>query len=286
MLVLILYASFSIRLGYWYYPQNNFIFWLIYFSPIIAIAIFTKFGLYRSVTRYVGFHTLWSIVQGVSLYCLIWIVIVFLARVEDIPRSVVLINWALAILVAGGIRMIARWLLTKENIFQKKIQTGKKRKKVLIYGAGLAGVQLVGALSHSSEYTPVGFVDDLKEVQGTEIWGLNVYPIDRIGELIDKLKVNEVLIAMPTVSRARRFNIVTSLEPYPIQVRMLPSMTDLAGGKVSVDDLHEVSIEDLLGRDTVPANPELLNKNITNKVIVVTGAGGSIGSELCSQIYL
>jgi FlaA1/EpsC-like NDP-sugar epimerase len=155
---------------------------------------------------------------------------------------------------------------------------------VLVYGAGDAGIQLVSALAHSSEYNPVGFVDDLKELQGNQITGLDVYSIDAIEGIISKFKVDEILIAMPSTSRTKRLDIINALESYPVLVRMLPGVAELAEGKVSIGDLREVSIKDLLGRDTVEANKALLGKNITNKIVVVTGAGGSIGSELCRQI--
>ena len=283
--VFVLFISFSIRLGHWYYPQNESIFWLIFGAPIIAIVIFLKIGLYRSVTRYTGLNAIWSITQGVTLYAIIWGLAVFLVGVVGVPRSIVLLNWALSILMIGGLRMAARWLLISGKKFDNNNQFGFK-KRVLVYGSGDAGVQLVGALSHSHEYNPIGFIDDSKELQGTNIWGLAVYSPDIVGELIEKLKIDEVLIAMPNVSRAKRFNIVNLLEPFSVQVRMLPSVSDLAGGKVGVEDLREVNIDDLLGRNEVLANQELLCKNIKHKTVLVTGAGGSIGSELCRQIAL
>jgi FlaA1/EpsC-like NDP-sugar epimerase len=153
-----------------------------------------------------------------------------------------------------------------------------------VYGAGDAGIQLVSALEYSKEYHPVGLIDDSKELQGNQIRGLDVYSVDSIGDTISKLKVDEVLIAMPSASRTKRLDIINVLESYPVLVRMLPGVAELAEGKVSIGDLREVSIKDLLGRDAVEANEELLGKNITNKTVVVTGAGGSIGSELCRQI--
>jgi FlaA1/EpsC-like NDP-sugar epimerase len=153
-----------------------------------------------------------------------------------------------------------------------------------VYGAGNAGVQLVSALEHSSEYNPVGFIDDAKELQGNQIEGLTIFSLDEITDVIDKLGVDEVLIAMPSTSRAKRRDIIDKLEPYPVVVRILPGVAELAEGKVTIDDLREISIKDLLGRDTVVAKKGLLGKNITNKVVIVTGAGGSIGSELCRQI--
>jgi len=283
LLVLILLASFSIRLGYWYFPQSDLI-WVIFGAPVVASIIFVRFGLYRAVIRYVGFKALWSIVQAVSLYALVWGVIGFMVAVDGIPRSVILINWALSLLVIGGLRFVARWLLTRDGNLKSSAQSGANCKKVLVYGAGDAGIQLVSALVHSSEYKPVGFIDDLKELQGHQITGLNVYSIDVIEGVISKLNVDEVLIAMPSASRTKRLAVIDQLEPYPVHVRVLPGVAELAQGRVSIGDLREVSIKDLLGRDTVEANKELLSKNITDKVVVVTGAGGSIGSELCRQI--
>jgi FlaA1/EpsC-like NDP-sugar epimerase len=282
-LVSILLASFSIRLGYWYFPQSDLI-WVIFGAPIIATFIFVRFGLYRAVIRYVGFKALWSIVQAVSLYALVWGVIGFMAAVDGIPRSVILINWVLSLLAIGGLRVVARWLFTRDGDLKNSTQSSSNSKKVLVYGAGDAGIQLVSALVHSSEYNPVGFVDDLRELQGAQIAGLDVYSIDAIAGVISKLRVDEVLIAMPSASRTRRLDIINALESYPVLVRMLPGVAELAEGKVSIGDLRKVSIKDLLGRETVDANKELLGKNITNKIVMVTGAGGSIGSELCRQI--
>jgi len=283
VLVSILLASFSIRLGYWYFPQSDLI-WVIFGAPIIATSIFVRFGLYRAVIRYVGFKALWSIVQAVSLYALVWGVIGFMAAVDGIPRSVILINWVLSLLAIGGLRIVARWLFTRDSDLKNSTQSSSNSKKVLVYGAGDAGIQLVSALAHSSEYNPVGFVDDLKELQGAQIAGLDVYSIDAIAGVISKFRVDEVLIAMPSASRARRLDIINALEPYPVLVRMLPGVAELAEGKVSIGDLREVNIKDLLGRDVVEPNEQLLGKNITNKIVVITGAGGSIGSELCRQI--
>jgi FlaA1/EpsC-like NDP-sugar epimerase len=283
VLVSILLASFSIRLGYWYFPHSDLI-WVIFGAPIVAVPIFLRFSLYRAVIRYVGFKALWSIVQAVSLYALVWGVISFMAAVDGIPRSVILINWVLSLLAIGGLRVVARWLLTRDGDLKDSIQSSSNSKKVLVYGAGDAGIQLVSALAHSSEYNPVGFIDDLKELQGAQIAGLDVYSIDAIASVISKLRVDEVLIAMPSASRTRRLDIINALESYPVLVRMLPGVAELAEGKVSIGDLRKVNIKDLLGRDIVKPNEQLLGMNITNKIVVVTGAGGSIGSELCRQI--
>ena len=281
LLVLMLLASFSIRLGYWYFPGGDLL-WVIFGAPIIAIPIFVRFGLYRAVIRYIGFKALWAVLQAVSLYALIWGVVGFMVAVEGIPRSVILINWVLSLLTIGGLRIGARWLLTG----MMGVGVDNNSKKVLIYGAGDAGIQLISALEHSKEYLPLGLVDDSKALHGSHIRGLNVYAANNIESVINKLKIDEVLIAMPSASRTRKLAIIDALEPYPVLVRMLPGVAELAEGKVSIGDLREVSIADLLGRDPVEPNRALLGKNITDKVVMVTGAGGSIGSELCRQIAL
>ena len=273
-LVLTLWLSFSIRLGLWYVPDNDFIFWLFFAAPVIGVIIFLRFGLYRSVTRYANLNALWTIAQAVSLYALVWGTI-FLAG-DNIPRSVVLINWLLSVLGIMCLRMSARWLLSLKR-------SDINRKRTLIYGVGDAGMQLAGALGHSSEYRLIGFVDEEKEFLHTQILGLDVYPANSISAVINKLKIEEVLLAIPSASRAKRFDIVSALETHSVKVRMLPRLGDLAGGKVTSDDLQEINIEDLLGRDAVLPNQKLLSRNIAGKIVMVTGAGGSIGSEICRQ---
>ena len=275
-IVLVLWASFSIRLGEWYVPYNKFIELMILTSPIMGTIIFKYFGLYKSVTRYVGMDALWAIFQAVSIYSLVWGTI-FLAG-HGWPRSVVLINWILVLLIIAFIRVGARWLLTERK------KNTKKRKRALIYGAGSAGVQLASALNYSHEYKVVGFIDEAKGLEGVHILGLNVFSNNNMRHVIKKLKINDVLLAIPSSARAKRFEIIASLEAFPIHVRMLPSLSDLAGGRVTADDLQEVSIEDLLGRDAVIPNQQLLSKAVTGKVVIVTGAGGSIGSEICRQV--
>ena len=285
MVVFTLLTSFSIRLGYWYLPNNDLVL-VIFGAPFIAIIIFIKFGLYRTITRYASFDILWSILQAVSLYAMLWGVIGFMSSVNGIPRSVILINWIFLLLAIGGTRMAAKWLFTKGIVLKNSHLFEANTKKVLVYGAGEAGIQLVGALKYSFEYKPIGFIDDSKALQDNDIGGLNVYSPNSIGDVINKLKVDEVLIAIPSTSRSKRQNIINAFKSYPVTVRILPSLTDLAGGRISVNDLRKVSINDLLGRDSVTANQALLSKNITEKVVVVTGAGGSIGSELSRQILL
>ena len=276
VLVGVLLASFSIRLGYWYWPESD-LFWVVVGAPLIAFPIFTQFGLYHGIVRFLGLQALWAIVKAVSLYALIWGVIGFMSAIEGIPRSVVLINWLLAMLSIGGLRMIARWALSSVNDL-----TGQKN--VIIYGAGAAGRQLANALLQSREYKPVAFIDDAKDLTNQHINGIKVYSADRVELLMQKYNVDEALLALPSASRQRRNEIINFLEPYPVLVRILPGVSELAQGKIEVEDLREVSIDDLLGRESVKPEQSLLQEDIKGKVVMVTGAGGSIGSELCRQI--
>ncbi|MDC3315645.1 polysaccharide biosynthesis protein [Candidatus Thioglobus sp.] len=276
-IVCIIYAAFWIRLGHFFYPTNNeFLLIIIYGSPLLAMPIFTGFGLYSEMVRFVGFKALWNIIQASSIYAMLWGLIVLLTHIHPMPRSVILINWVLVILVIGSSRLFARWLFS-EAISQNR---------VVIYGAGSAGRQLLNALKQSKEYNPIAFIDDTENIHNTIINGLKVYSPDNLQGLIDTKDVKAVLIAMPSLKRAQRQEIISFLEPYKVEVRSVPGVAELAQGKVKVNDLLEINLTDLLGRVSVKPNKELFEKNISNKVVMVTGAGGSIGSELCRQIII
>jgi FlaA1/EpsC-like NDP-sugar epimerase len=277
-LVAILFTSFAIRLGYWHFPEGGGIL-VIFAAPVLAIPVFMRFGLYRAVIRYIGYDALWAVAQAVSLYALIWGLIGFMFFIEGIPRSVILINWMLTLLVIGGSRVFARWFLTSKPFFSKS-----SKNNVIIYGAGSAGRQLSNALQQSKEYNHVAFIDDNPIKHHSSINNVPVLSPSKLFETIKIHKASEVLLALPSISRNKQKEIIELLSSLSVNVRSLPSVTDLAQGKVKIHDLREVSIGDLLGRNSVAPNEKLLKINITDKVILVTGAGGSIGSELCRQI--
>ena len=281
LIVIILAFSFSMRLGEWFWPQGDLVY-LLFFAPLVAIPIFIKFGLYRAIVRYIGFKALWVIVQAVSLYALVWGVIVLLSGAQGVPRSVILINWILGMLLIGGSRIIGRWWFSDKKSYS--VNAFDKRKNVLVYGAGSAGIQLATALTYSQELNPIAFIDDEPTLSNHQIMGLKVHSSNNLGELVASMKIEEVLLAIPSVSRNRRNEIINNLEPYPVLVRTVPGVSELAQGKLKINDLNVVSINDLLGRDPVPPNQNYLRADITNKVVMITGAGGSIGSELCRQI--
>ena len=275
-----LFVSFSMRLGYFYFPSGeSYLQLIIIAAPLFALPIFNHFGLYHTIIRYAGLKALWRIIQATSLYAILWGLAAFMAADwVAFPRSVILINWLIVITAIGGSRLFARWLLSEGN--------KNNKNNVLIYGAGIAGRQLSTALRESNESNPIAFIDDSIDLYHHSILGLKVYSKNDLDNLIDKNNIKEILIAIPSLSRIHRREIIKYLESFPIVVRSLPSLSAFAHGKVKVNDLLEIDIRDLLGRDPVSPNKKLLKTNIFKKVVLVSGAGGSIGSELCRQIVL
>lgn len=281
MLFFAIWASFSMRLGQFYQIDKDE-YWIFIIAPLIAIPLFIKFGLYRAIVRYIGFRALWSIIKAVSLYAIVWSAVIFFVSFEGIPRSITLINWLSTILFIGGSRMIVRWWFVGGDIISP-LQTNLK-KNVLIYGAGTAGMQLATVLSYSKEYKPVAFMDDKKELHNNSINSLLVYSLKDLDSVISKLSIDEIFLAIPSASHTRRKRVIQFLEKYPVHVRTLPSMTEVADGKIKLEDIKEIDLVDLLGRDSVTPNKALFDACIKDNIVMVTGAGGSIGSELCRQI--
>ena len=279
-----LWLAFSLRHGEFYQPDQQQL-WIFLLAPVVAIPLFIRGGLYRAIVRYLGMQALWTIVKTTSLYALLFSVVVLVAGVEHVPRTVYGLNALILVLFVGGSRLMARWWFANNmgsyNISNTSINY---IPPVIIYGAGASGAQMVAALKMSRQLRPVAFIDDDDSLKSQQINGITVYPFSKLSHLIEKFNVNDVLLAMPSVSRGKRSNIIRLLEPYSVHVRTLPGLMDLAEGKVTVADIQDVAIEDLLGRDSVAPVPSLLNANITDKVVMVTGAGGSIGSELCRQV--
>ena len=278
LIIFILLSSFSIRLGYWYWPKDELLL-IIFLAPIFAIPIFMSFKLYRSVLRYIGVKAFSAIIQGVTLYAVIWGLIGYMAMIEGIPRSVILINWMLALILICGFRVGARWGL---NFYSNSYNS--KKINVIIYGAGSAGRMLSNVLQLSEQYNQIAYIDDILAKDRTYINNIPVFAYDNIQALIEENDVNEILLALPSMSRKNKYEVIKKLSSLSVHVRSLPSLSEIAEGKVKIDDLLEIDLSDVLGRDVVKPNINLLKTNITNKIVLVTGAGGSIGSELCRQI--
>ncbi len=242
-----------------------------------ALVIFFALGLYRAVIRFMGPKAMLTVVGGVSLA--VFVVAAYDRVLADtqIPASGFAIYWSLALLYAVGSRFFVRYVFSRTR-------NGKPPARVAIYGAGDAGARLASVLVGGPHFEPVVFVDDKKSVQGTQINGLRVFDARNLSTLVPRHRIERILLAMPSASRRRRREILSSLEPLGVHVQSLPDLSDIIAGKASIDELHDVEVSDLLGRDAVPPNPKLFESCIRNKCIMVTGAGGSIGSELCRQI--
>lgn len=264
--------------------------WLFASAPVIAIPIFIRFGMYRAVMRYFGNDALITICKAVSLSALLLALVVYWHgnHTNVVPRSIIFNYWWLSLIMIGGLRLVMRqyflgdWFTAAQHVPFTSRDDGLP--KVAIYGAGAAGNQLVAALRMGRVMRPVAFIDDDKSIADRVIAGLQVYQPKHIQKMIDATGAQEILLAVPSSSRGRRREILTLLEGFPLHVRSVPGFMDLASGRVKVDDIQEVDIADLLGRDPVPAQPDLLEHCITGRSVLVTGAGGSIGSELCRQI--
>ncbi len=285
-ILLALWLAFCLRFSEIYYPPLEQL-WIFLLSPVIAIPIFIRFGLYRAIVRYIGINALGTIFKAVALYILIFSVIVLISgeRAGLVPRTVYGIDALILLLFIGGSRLIARWWFANE---QQNLNFDGRRLRfippVLIYGAGGAGIQLAAALNAGHQQRVVAFIDDDIHLQNQSINGLTAYPFSKLKQLIEKYQVRDVLLAMPSISRNRRNEIIRQLEPFPVHVKTLPDLGDLAEGKITVSDIQEVDIADILGREAVDPIDALLHSNITGKVVMITGAGGSIGSELCRQV--
>ena len=243
-------------------------------GPILAIPCFILFDLHKSVIRFISFMEIWGIVKATIIYSLLWAFFTTFLVNNFLPISFHFVHALLVLLLVASSRMIGIWIFTDSF----------SASNVIIYGAGSAGIQLATALRYSREMTPIAFVDEDKSLQGNYLNGLSVFSPSRLERLISKKKVNEVLIAIPSARKAKLQDILSKIEGFPVKVRILPGVAELAQGKVSVSDLKVIDVTDLLGREITKPNEDLLQKNIYGKNVLVSGAGGSIGSELCRQV--
>ena len=258
--------------------------WLIIVVPIIAIPLFVKTGLYRSVLQYAGVKVITTSFQSITITCIVVTFIhyygrgYFLEINHTLPRSIIIMFW----FVSNTFIITSRFLL-KGMIYSWDTSVNK-RKQTLIYGAGNAGIQLVESLTKSMDYAPVAFIDDNKKKQGTIINYIQIFPFENLEKVIKKFDVKLILLAIPSASASKRVEILKKLSKFPLEVKVLPSVDNIVNGEVTIDSIKHVQVEDILGRDAVLPKESLLKKNIKGKNILITGAGGSIGSELCRQI--
>jgi FlaA1/EpsC-like NDP-sugar epimerase len=278
--VLTVWLALCLRLEHWVQLAPAY-WWAVMGSVLMALPLFIRFGLYRAIFRYAGWNAMVSLAQAMGLYALFFTTVFTVVSVPGVPRTVGVIQPLLLLVAVGFSRVVVRYWLggLYRTLLQREHLPG-----VLIYGGGQAGRQLAAALSRSSEYRLLGFLDDDGRLQGNSLDGRIVYDPARLAQLIPDLGVTDVLLAVPSVTRERRLHILDTLRHLPVHVRTLPGMSDLASGRVTLSDVRELDIEDLLGREPVAPDDALLNRLIHGKVVAITGAGGSIGSELCRQI--
>ena len=273
LILLSLWIALSLENKTIYFLDNNS-FNVFLISLVIAIPIFALFDLYRSIIRYMGFIEIWSITKAVTLFSTISYFLNSLVQGEFLSLTLFFSFWLICLVLVSFSRLTASSLLLEKFI----------SSNVVIYGAGAAGRQLSSALRNSRELKPVAFVDEDKSLQGNFLNGVKVLSPSKLPKLIRRKNIFEVLIAMPSAKKHEISRIVSSIGELPVKVRVLPGVAELAQGKISVSDLKPLEVADLLGREPVKAQEDLLKGNIKSKVVMVTGAGGSIGSELCRQI--
>ena len=278
--VLTVWLAFYLRLGSFVSLSGPAI-WPVVASVVLALPIFITSGLYRAIFRYSGLPAMVAVARAMVLYGLAFAAVFTFMGVPGVPRTVGIIQPILLLVLVGASRAAARvWL---GGLYHQHLRKAAL-PQALIYGAGSAGRQLASAMANSPEMRVVGFLDDDDRLHGHVLNGLPIHNPDDLAEILSVSPITDVLLALPSVSRQRRNDILNSLKPHKVAVRTLPGLSDLATGKVSLSDVRELDIDDLLGREPVKPNGLLLNLNTHQKTVLVTGAGGSIGSELCRQI--
>lgn len=272
------WIAFTLRLDAPHQPVGAQ--WYVYaLAPALAIPVFVRFGLYRAIFRYAGQAALMATAQAVTVYGGLLLGVLLWQQWPNVPRSLGVLQPLIYLLLVGASRAIARFWLAGLSQSHNRAEG-----RLLIFGAGTAGVQTASALGISGQFVLLGFVDDDEAKVGRSINGVPVFASASVPTIVTRERVTDILLAVPSATRERRNKIIESLRPLPVHIRTLPSMADLATGRVTVQDFKELDVEDLLGRDPVPPHAALLARNLAAKVVLVTGAGGSIGSELCRQI--
>lgn len=267
-----------LRLGEAVFPVTEYLSAIV-LLPVLALPVFITHGLYRAVIRYIGHKFAMTVISSVSLVFVIWAAAIFMMDLA-FPRSAIIIAWLLTLFYISGTRILARWLLSE---VLDKIDSSKQ-KKVVVFGAGSSGKQLVSEIAKVPNMMVVGLIDDDKSLHKNEVASVRVYKREDLNGLVSDYGVSEVFLAIPTLAAAKRKQVLEWLEPFPVRVLTLPGIDETVTGKISFSDIREVDIEDLLGRDPVPPQTKLLSRCIANQSVMVTGSGGSIGSELCRKI--
>ena len=274
------WLAFSLRLDTLHRPLDAQ-WWVYGIGPALAIPVFVKFGLYRAIFRYTGQAALIATAKAVTIYAAILFAVLVWQKWPSVPRSLGILQPLIFLILVAISRSWARFWLAAMTPGRQKSEG-----RMLIYGAGTAAVQTATALNISGQYTLLGYLTDDLSMAGRSINGVRVESSSRVAELVQNLEITDILLALTSATRARRNEIIQSLQYLPVHIRTLPNWADLASGRISVQDFRELDVEDLLGRDPVQPDIALLANHLSSQVVLVTGAGGSIGGELCRQIVL
>lgn len=277
MIPVALFCAISLRLGEVdHFGRTGF--WPYIAALATTLPIFVRLGLYRAIVRYVGGKAIRTVVAGVTLSAVLMFFIDFNWGGGSVPYTALAIYWALALIYVAGSRSFVRYMFSSYG------RHSKARERVVIYGAGDAGARLSTLLFAGAHFEPVAFIDDKGSLQHSLINGITVYPPSDLDRIIEDYGVGRILLAMPTASRRRRQEILTGIGTGSVRVQSVPELSAIISGDARIDELRDIDVNDLLGRDPVPPNPALFRSCIEGKSVMVTGAGGSIGSELCRQI--
>lgn len=280
MSMIAVWLAFYLRIDQVSMPQGEQYF-VYLLAPLLAVPIFIYVGLYRAIFRYTGMTAMLSTGLAVGIYALLFFSALLYFKWDGVPRSLGLIQPLIFLILVGGSRAVARYWLAGLSV-----QSRHSHGRLLIYGAGEAGVQTAKALAVSRQYKLMAYADNDASKVGGSINGVNIIHADGVAAAVERFGITDILLAIPSIGRSQRNDIISKLRSMPVHVRTLPSIGDLAAGRVTVQDFQELDVEDLLGRPPVAPDKLLLAQNLSNKVVLVTGAGGSIGGELCRQILL
>ena len=284
LLSLSLLAAFSLRLGELYWPAEANVLALIAACPLICLAVLWWFDVYKVVTRFIGYRGATRVAMAIGLGVLIWALLIVMSGHTGIPRSVIILYGLLAMASLTLVRFAIRFLLESANIRAPRWQASAPQKPTIIYGAGQMGIRLLTDVRRAGDRDVIGFIDSSPSLWRQYINGVKVHAPQSLQRLIERHEVSEVLVALPGHHRRDRRDVLKELEALPVSVKILPAYEDVASGHVGVNDLRDVDVEDLLGRDPVKADPDLLSRSIRGKSVLITGAGGSIGSEIVRQV--
>ncbi len=272
------WIAFTLRLDTLNWPVGAQ-WWVYALAPLLSVPIFIRLGLYRAIFRYTGQAALVTTAKAVAIYASVLLAILLFQKWEGVPRTLGVLQPLVFFLLVGASRAFARFWLAGVGSARQKAGG-----RMLIYGAGTAGVQTASAMGFADQFVLLGFIDDDPTKVGRSVNGVPVVAPASVPELVASREVSDILLALPSVSRSRRNDIIKGLQALPVHIRTLPGWADLATGRVTVRDFRELDVEDLLGRDAVPPDADLLSTHLRGQVVMVTGAGGSIGSELSRQI--